>query len=455
MEFDFEQIKKRIKEHRAFPFLVAVVRGILIYAVFATMLAIVLPAFRVAFFKSVQDMIGKSVLQPLLESLLAGFMLNTVILNFSLFYRRDRESFLATESNVTYDRKTERDRLWRSGVLWAEMGTIGLMMLLFGVSIDQNAFASILPQSISKGFAGFLIALLFSGLAILLRHFSALDAREYWLELPQKLMKKTHAISWNKKLISNYSYWRLAAKLFLSAVLYALVASIITFLLMVLLSIVGIVGLLAMVLVLTPSLLAILLLIIAGFYLRAIKARVKFVRNLKKICRDRGYELFDLKRPYRSIFRDNAEYTFGVKTKEKTFYCRLIACINRGNKYTFTDEGKLIRMKAIHMFKGARMSSVGGYVQSTDFGTGDDLELFGFTSEIDYTFEADGGEKILLLNPVPRRVRSLVGKKMAELDNGAKIMEYTVYAGNAFLRYIDRLYEEENDKKARIFRDKR
>ena len=57
MEFDFEQLRKRIKEHRAFPFLVAIVRGILIYAVFATMLALILPAFRFAFAKSVQDMI--------------------------------------------------------------------------------------------------------------------------------------------------------------------------------------------------------------------------------------------------------------------------------------------------------------------------------------------------------------------------------------------------------------
>ena len=96
------------------------------------------------------------------------------------------------------------------------------------------------------------------------------------------------------------------------------------------------------------------------------------------------------------------------------------------------------------------MASAGGYVQATDFGSGDELELFGFTSEIDYTFEADG-EKILLLNPTPRRVLKKSDKHTAEMDNGDKIGEYTVYTGNAFLRLIDRLGE---DRKERIFHDR-
>jgi hypothetical protein len=281
---------------------------------------------------------------------------------------------------------------------------------------------------------------------ILLRHFSAMDARDYWLDLPRRLMKKSLSESLNQKKKSKYSYWRLVLRLILAATLYSFGASILTVVLAVLLSMIGVVNLL----LLTPGILAILLLIVAVFYLRTFVARVKLIRKLKKICKERGYELFDLKRPYRSIFRDNEKYTFAVSIGKTTYYCRLIACINRGNKYTFSDDGTLTRVKMIHMPKVVRMSSAGGYVQMADYGTGDDLELFGFSSEIDYTFEADG-EKILLLNPTPRRVRKLIDKRMSEMDNGDKIGEYTVYTGNAFLRYLDRMGE---DRKERIFHDR-
>ncbi|MBQ8212708.1 MAG: hypothetical protein IJZ80_01770, partial [Clostridia bacterium] len=280
---------------------------------------------------------------------------------------------------------------------------------------------------------------------ILLRHFSAMDARDYWLDLPRRMMKKSLSESLNQKKKSKYSYWRLVSRLILAAVLYSLGTSILTVVLAILLSMVGVVKLL----LITPGILAVLLLIVVVFYLRTFVARVKLIRKLKKICKERGYELFDLKRPYRSIFRDNEKYTFAVGIGKTTYYCRLIACVNRNNKYTFSEDGTLMRAKMIHMPKGARMASAGGYVQATDFGSGDELELFGFTSEIDYTFEADG-EKILLLNPTPRRVRKLIDKRMAEMDNGDKIGEYTVYTGNAFLRLIDRLGE---DRKERIFHD--
>ena len=45
----------------------------------------------------------------------------------------------------------------------------------------------------------------------------------------------------------------------------------------------------------------------------ALRKRIKFIRALKKTCRENGFTLFELKRPYRSIFRDNGKYTFGVE----------------------------------------------------------------------------------------------------------------------------------------------
>ena len=447
MEFDLYEFRKKLLAHPRFPLSVAIVRGILSYACFGVMQAIVLLNFRASFYKGVEDMISApTTLLLFLEIFLSILMLNTVIGAFAVYNRLDREQFLKNDVALNYDRRAEGKQLWHSPVMWVEIGAFVLCLLLFGTSVKYSDALKILPVELPSIVPKAFLFLIHSLAVVLITHFSAMDARDYWLELPRRLMKKSLSESLNKKKNTNYSYWRLAERLLFAAVLYFVVASLLTTVLMVLLSVLGIVRFL----VITPSIFAVLLVIVGLFYMRTILARRKLIRKLKAVCKDRGYELFDLKRPYRSIFRDNKKYTFGVNTGKKTYYCRLIACVNRGNKYTFSDDGTLTRVKMIHMPKVVRLSSAGGYVQMADYGTGDDLELFGFCSEIDYTFEADG-EKILLLNPTPRRVRKLIDKRMSELDNGDKIGEYTVYTGNAFLRLIDRLGE---DRKERIFHDR-
>ena len=447
MEFDLYEFRKKLLAHPRFPLSVAIVRGILSYACFGVMQAIVLPIFRNSFYKNAEDVIATPATFVLLcEILLSFLMLNTVIGSFAIYHRMDRETFLSRDVAVNYDRKAESQMLWRNFGMWVEIGVFILGLLLFGSSIRYSDALSVLPIEIPSIAPKAFLFVTHAVVVILLRHFSAMDARDYWLDLPRRLMKKSLSESLNQKKKSKYSYWRLVLRLILAATLYSFGASILTVVLAVLLSMIGVVNLL----LLTPGILAILLLIVAVFYLRTFVARVKLIRKLKKVCKERGYELFDLKRPYRSIFRDNEKYTFAVSIGKTTYYCRLIACINRGNKYTFSDDGILTRVKMIHMPKVVRMSSAGGYVQMADYGTGDDLELFGFSSEIDYTFEADG-EKILLLNPTPRRVLKKNDKHTAEMDNGDKIGEYSVYTGNAFLRLIDRLGE---DRKERIFHDR-
>ena len=451
MEFDFDNLKKMRKDlvsHRSYPYAISVFRGLLSYAVFALMQAIVLPRFRAAFYSTVEDIVKwETAIMLVCELLLTLLMLNTVLGAFAVYDRRDREDFL-TRHPVEYSKEEERHLLLRSKLFWTELGAFASCLLLFGVSIEYRtmfkAFSIGLPSYLPR----ILLTVFFLSALVGLKLFSAIDARNYWHELPRKLMKKSLAVSLEKKKKGTYSYWRMALRLVFSTVLYYVAGMIITYVIVACASMA--IGTFVL-LIFTPSVFAIFLIIVAFFYLRTIRARIKLIRKLKKICEDRNFELLELKRPYRSIFRDAYnDYNIAVKVGERTFYCRLIACVNRGNKYTFnTDDGTLVRARMIHIPKPPRAVGVRGFVQTADYGNGDDLEIFGFVSEIDYTFEADG-EKVLLLNPVPRRVRKQSGTLIGEMDNGDRVGEYRIYTGNAFLRYIDRLGM---DTRGRIFHD--
>ena len=63
----------------------------------------------------------------------------------------------------------------------------------------------------------------------------------------------------------------------------------------------------------------------------------------------------------------------------------------------------------------------------------EDRDVLSFASVIDYRFEADG-EKVLILNPVPKKVLRKFQNTTREVDNGDRIGGYLVYTGNAFLR---------------------
>ena len=436
MQFDFEQSVKNIVTHKYYPIGIALMRGVLSFLVFALMQSTTFFTLQNSFYANVED------IMPVQEGFLFAFqllfcilILNTVIGTFALFFRHDREQFLAAHPS-DFDVKEERFALIRSAPFWVETGVFLVCFLFYGIWNQYVNFFSILPIRLPLWIWHAVLGVFHIVLVVELRFFGAIDSRKYWLDLPSKLSKIHLFSSLHKKKKRAYSYLRMILRLAVSMLVYHLGAGILTTVVIALISMVGVLWAL---LFLTPSVLVCFLLIMLFFYLRVFVSRASLIRSLKRVCAEHGYELFDLKRPYRSIFRDNASYTFAVKTKKKTFYCRLIACVLRTNKYTFSDNGILTRAFVFHIPAPRLTSARGfGYVQAHDRGNGDDRELFGFASEVDYTFEADG-EKVLLLNLTPRRTRRKIGNVTTELDNGDKITEYTVFAANAFVRYLDRL----------------
>ncbi|MBQ8213242.1 MAG: hypothetical protein IJZ80_04470, partial [Clostridia bacterium] len=222
MEFDLYEFRKKLLAHPRVPLLVAIVRGILSYACFGVMQAIVLPIFRNSFYKNAEDVIATPATFVLLcEILLSFLMLNTVIGSFAIYHRMDRETFLSRDVAVNYDRKAESQMLWRNFGMWVEIGVFILGLLLFGSSIRYSDALSVLPVELPSIAPKAFLFVTHAVAVILLRHFSAMDARDYWLDLPRRLMKKSLSESLNQKKKSNYSYWRLAARLLLATVLYS------------------------------------------------------------------------------------------------------------------------------------------------------------------------------------------------------------------------------------------
>ena len=169
-----------------------------------------------------------------------------------------------------------------------------------------------------------------------------------------------------------------------------------------------------------------------------LQKRIRFVMALKRTCKRYGFRLFDVRRLFLSMFFGGKKYHFGVEANGKTYFCRLLPCMNRMNKTVISDNGTFTRVFALHIPQ-PQFARAGGFVQTYDRGSGEDREFLHFESTNRYAFEIEGkGEKILLLNPVPRRVRKKIHGHITEVDNGDMVGEYRVFTGNAFLRALER-----------------
>ena len=434
--FDVDEYRERLKRlgnHRLFPYGIAVLRGVLIYAVYALMCSITLYYFRKHYLAITAEVMPyHGIVQMILEVILLFLMLNTVILTFAIYNKRERIAFLAShETNSSqYDPSAEYARLISSKHFYIELATGCVCFLILPTLAGyenfvwwgkENPVLAKLTSTLVFAIAFFLISL-----------FARIDAQKMWLELPSRLSKKQKWKSMRRKKAGQYSYWRMALRLVGYAALYAASMQIVSFVLAMIVGLVGMIGLILF----TPILLSIVLAILFLYYFGAIRTRVKFIRKLKRTCHKYGFDLFELKRPYRSIFRDHASYNFALTANQKTYYCRMLASVKRSNKLILDVDGTCTRYIGLHIPQ-PQLSSVRGFVQSYDRGNGDDREFMSFSSIVDYRFEADGN-KILIINPVPKRVLYRVEKTTREMDNGDKIGEYTVYTGNAFLRSLER-----------------
>jgi len=146
--------------------------------------------------------------------------------------------------------------------------------------------------------------------------------------------------------------------------------------------------------------------------LRAVFKRRGFLRSLKKMCAEKGYKLSQIQYPYISLFVFLKDESFNITIGEKVYSCKLVSARKRKVPIAISAGGHLT---FIHII------SIRGAI----------LHQYTKTYKFDYESE---NTKVLIVNPVPKKVYEVRGEKMAEIDNGAVMGGYKFFAATGFLR---------------------
>ena len=425
----------KFRKSKYFPYVRTVARTSLIYLIYTIMVSTILNVLDSAFAKSASDYfeVGTELILLGLDLAMTFLILNTVLLTFSMFSRSERKAFLE-EKPREYDKKVERSRLIRSPYFFAETATL---ILFFFILPCRNDVVSLFVLWLGDNAPHvFFLRLIQGGLfavpTFFINVFGHMDARAYWMELPERLAKGSIWKSMKYKKQMAYSYSRMFLRLALYYGIYLLTAKLLPQVLLMFASLLG----LMLFLLASAGVLALIGTLLSANYLTALLRRRKFFKKLKKLCEREGHEILEIKQPYLSVFRETDDYTFALSANGQTYYARVISCINRGNYMVFDENGTFTRIRLFRI-PMPRLGGVGRYVQIYDRGTGDDRELFRVSSEVNYTFEADG-KKLLILNPPARFVKISSHGSLKDADNGDQVGKYTIYASNSFLRALDR-----------------
>ena len=434
-KFVDERIISSPAMRRAMP----VLRPILIYLFFLPTVASLILTFREPFLRNGGESVAffgrhANNVRLMTEVFLVYAILHSLILTFAIYNRLERRAFLEVHPSEC-DKKTARREILASRNFWTELALLTAFFTLHPAKLGIDAPLYLIPYvaTIPKILGKLLLTVLFFIVTFLMELHARVDARKLWLEMPSRLMRARLWRSLEKKKRRRYSLFRMALRLYVHIAIYAVGARYLPYLLQIVLMIFGA----AITVLLLPWVLGFIAALTVFLWLRALFSRVRFIGKLKKTCRENGFELFALRRAYLSVFFDFSGYTFGVRAHGKTFYCRLMASVKRSNNVHVSPNGTLCRVFSVSLPK-VGMLRVYSTRRMEENPNNRELELFAFSSLTDYTFEADG-HKILLLNPVAKRVYGVEEKgQLYVLDNGMSVGEYKVFTGNAFLRALER-----------------
>lgn len=149
---------------------------------------------------------------------------------------------------------------------------------------------------------------------------------------------------------------------------------------------------------------------------RACRIRRRFLGRLEVVCREQGATLEQKKRLYRSLVRLGDEVNFVIRHGEKTYHCKLFATLKRHTPLYFSERGIVQRLFSLRFRR---------------------VEYFRYTSQFDFSFEADG-VKVLIVNPVPKEIFAGDTSFNRLIDTGETIGSYKVFTASGFLGALAR-----------------
>ena len=165
------------------------------------------------------------------------------------------------------------------------------------------------------------------------------------------------------------------------------------------------------------AVIALIVITVVSFYMRAIFKRKAFVKSLKKYCNTNNIYLSEIKNPLASVFALKEGYDFRVEKNGTKYDCKFIAGVFKNSPIIFSDKGNALKQDTLFIFR---------------------VEVLHFMEKFDFAYESDG-KKILVLLPTPKKFYVSTNDSPPRLaDTGERVGEYTVYTSSGFLNGLDR-----------------
>ena len=144
---------------------------------------------------------------------------------------------------------------------------------------------------------------------------------------------------------------------------------------------------------------------------RALTARVKFVRSLKKRLTDNGFKLTKSKMAVLSVLFPHKEEEISFEKGGRKYALKLVASIRRGSPMYISPEGIVTARRTVSFLK---------------------FEFFHVMTDIRFSFTAEEGvSKILVFSPKPRKLFFNFGRTDQKPDDGSGgFNSYSNYGGS-------------------------
>lgn len=437
---EFKMWLEELEKKNFYPYVRAAWRGIFQYVFYALCFA----QFRLQFWGSfvvdsyVQNLRFRDVWLALFLVLFAFLILNSTLFTFSVFDPVSRKIFMksTTREKDAEDIDGIREALVASRSFWVEFLTPILLCFLFPVwygyenVVDLIPFAGKLPSFVHR----LILTLIFAATSFTLSVTAHSAAQKHWIEKAKAKLQDRGYVATEQINRTAYTLPKFIFRLLLLFSLYSLGGMLLVSLVGPAWSLVKIVWMF-----LREFVFLILIALIVGLVvLRVVWKRLRFYTRLKRLCKQYGFRIRSHRGWFSSIILPGKSYQIAVEANGKTYYCRMIASYRRLNRMQFFSDGSFFSVFSMHMPTPAvavtsRFAMGAVYIDRSHV---DEREIFKIKIKGRYAFDCEEkGRKILILNPVPRRV--ILGTDThKEADNGDRIGEYSVYTGGAFIRAL-------------------
>ena len=168
------------------------------------------------------------------------------------------------------------------------------------------------------------------------------------------------------------------------------------------------------------------------------RRRLKFVRKLKKTCRENGYELEQRRKFFRSLkWAGGKEVDFKLKAGGWTYYVKYATSKRFLASFTFLSKNE---MKYTKIARESRIATI------FDFKDRSITVPIAFPDEIDENDKYS--VKAILINPAVMDVnRKGSDGSTIPTGSGEKLFGYTIFTATGFIETLKRNSESENNEK--------